>query len=350
MVNYKTLLTDPSGANTFTVVLDVSMTLDATQSISGTEYIAFDLTYGNQTFSLIYGKFGQDMVQVGNQSLEIDFFTQSLREGITFGNPSMTFEFRNSFGVPVSVDFSGLSGDDGNGGNQVFLTGSIVNSPEIIEGSDVNTPGPNTPGETVQSIIEIDRTNSNIIALMGSSPQRLVFNVGGNSNPENANALNYLQPTSKIEAIVQLEVPMEIQLENFQESGTFNLRGGLDLKDVDSAFLRVVTLNELPFSATATIEIKDADSVTLYTAAENLVMNAPFINVFGEVTDPSGASTDIPLSKEGVDALLDATFVEIILTLNTPESQTSREIYVKVLADYSLTVKLGVGGKFNLDL
>ncbi len=350
LLNHKTLLADASGDNVFTVNVDLSITLGGTQFTDGSETFSFDFTFANQTFSLIYGKFGQDMVQVGDQSIELDFFTQAIREGVTFGNPSMSFEFRNSFGIPIGIDFSSLRGEDVNGGNQIFLAGDVVRNPPVIAGSDVNSPGPNTPGETVQTAVEINRSNSNIIQLFGSSPERLVFNVAGNSNPEDASALNYLQPTSEITAIVGVEVPMEVQFVNLQETGTFGLDDGLDLENVDSAFLRVVTINELPFSATVKIEIKDADSVTLYTAPEELVLNAPFINVSGEVTDPSGATADIPLSQEGVDALLNAAFVQITLTLNTPESQTSREIYVKILADYSLILKVGIGGKFNLDL
>ncbi len=350
LLNHKTLLIDASGDNVFTVNVDLSITLGGTQFTDGSETLSFDFTYGNQTFSLIYGKFGQDMVQVGDQSIDLDFFTQAAREGITFGNPSMSFEFRNSFGIPIGVDFSSLRSEDATGDNQVFLTGDIVNNPRVIDGSDINSPGPNTPGETVQTVVEIDRSNSNIIQLLSTSPERLVFNVAGNSNPEDASALNYLQPTSEITAIVGVEVPLEVQLDNLQETGTFGLGDGLDLENVDSAFIRVVTINELPFSATATLEIKDADSVTLHTVADNIIINAPFINVLGEVTDPNGSTTDIPLSPEGVDALLNAAFVQITLTLNTPESQTSRDIYVRIQSNYSLTLKVGIGGKFNLEL
>ena len=113
LIGHKTVLTDPSGSNALAVDLDAVVTLSGAQSLAGTETLSFDLTYGNQTFSLIYGKFGQDTIQVGDQSIEIDFFSQSAREGITFGNPSMTFDFRNLFGVPIGIDFEGVFGDDG---------------------------------------------------------------------------------------------------------------------------------------------------------------------------------------------------------------------------------------------
>ncbi|WP_420317407.1 hypothetical protein [Ekhidna sp.] len=349
LVNHKTKLTG-GASNTFSVIFDGTVDLAATDNLIGNEQVTFTITFGNQTFNLIYGRFGQDSIQVGNQSIDIEFFSEAEREGITFGNPTMTFDFRNSFGVPVALDLSGISGDDGNGGNVVNLSGDVVNNPPTIQGSDVNSPGPNTEGETAQTTIEVNRSNSNIIKLFGSSPARLNFDVSGISNASDPSQLNYLQPTSQITAYVGMNIPMEIQLENMQETGYFDLDGGIDLKNVDSAFVRVVTINGLPFSALVNLEIQDADSATLFTITDNVVMVAPFINVNGEVTDPNGVTADIPLSPEGVEALSAGSHILITLTLNTPVSQTSREIYVKILADYQLTLKVGIGGKLNLDL
>ncbi len=348
LVDHKTFLTNSSDDNSFTVTLDFTITLNAMQSIVANDFISFDLTYRNQTFNLIYGKFGQDTVRVGDQSIEIDFFSQVAREGIKFGNPSMAFEFRNSFGIPMALDFSGLAGEGENGENRVSLTGSIVRNPPVIEGSDINSPGPGIPGEVARSMIEINRSNSNLVNLLSSSPKNLVFNVNGRSNPANLSALNYVQPSSEFIAYVTMEFPMEVQLEGLQESGTFSLDGGLDFEErVDSAFVRVLTINELPFSAIASLEIQDVDSMTLHSITDNLIINAPFINLNGEVTDPNGATTDILLSEEGIEALMNASHVLITLTLNTPVSQTSREIYVKLFADYSLIIKVGLGVKFN---
>lgn len=365
LINHKTVLTDLSGSNAFDVDLNAVVTLSGTQSLAGTETLSFDLTYGNQTFSLIFGKFGRDTVQVGNQSIELDFFTQTAREGITFGNPSLSFDFRNTFGVPIGVDFAGVYGQDGNG-DTTYLTGRVVTNDPVIIGSDLSTPTPATPGETAQTIIEINNGNSNLVNLLSKSPQSLVFDVAGISNPESLTAGNYLQPTSSISAFVAVQIPMEVQLENFSESGTFGLGDGLDLSNVDSAFIRLVTNNELPFNGTINLEVQDADSVNLFPITDTTnpqfdqaqldrftnipVIKAPLININGEVTDPSGATEDIGLTKEEVQLLSGASHVVITMTLNTPVSQTSRDIYVKILANYTLNLKVGIGGKFNLEL
>ncbi len=366
LIGHKTVLTDPSGSNALAVDLDAVVTLSGMQSLAGTETLSFDLTYGNQSFSLIYGKFGQDTIQVGDQSIEIDFFSQTAREGITFGNPSITFDFRNLFGVPIGIDFEGVFGDDGAGGNQVFLTGDIVRNDPVIEGSPLDSPTPTTPGDIAQTIVEINRDNSNLVQLLSQSPERLVFDVAGISNPESTTAGNYLQPTSSITANVTLEVPMEVQFVNFQEEGSFGLGDGLDLSNVDSAFIRLVSNNELPFSGAVNLVVQDADSVNLFPITDTTdpqfdqeqldrftnipVIKAPLINFNGEVTDPSGATEDIALTKEEVELISGASHIIITMVLNTPVTQTSREIYVKILADYTLSLKVGIGGKFNLDL
>lgn len=366
LIGHKTVLTEPDGSNTFSIDLNAVVTLNASQSLSGTETLSFDLTYGNQTFGLVYGKFGRDTIQVGSQTIEVDFFSQTQREGITFGNPSISFDFRNTFGVPIGVDFASVVGDDGSGGNQVFLTGDVIRNDPVIEGSGLNTPTPTTPGETAQTIVEINRDNSNLVNLLSQSPQRMVFDIAGISNPESTTEANYLQPTSSISAFITMAVPMEVQFENFSETGSFGLGDGLDLSNVDSAFIRLVTNNELPFNGTINLEVQDADSVNLFpitdTSDPNFdqeqldrftdipVIKAPLINVNGEVTDPSGATEDISLTQAEVDLMQNASHVIITMVLNTPATQTSREIYVKILADYTLSLKVGVGGKFNLDL
>ncbi len=342
---HKTLLTE-TVENTFTVDFDGTLTLGGADIFQGTESLAFDLTYGNQVFSVIWGKFGQDTVQVGNETLDIEFFREMGEEGIFFGNPTLRFNFENTIGIPLGIDFSGLFGDDGMGGNQTFLEGDIVENLPIVEMSPTTNPG-----ELVATTIEINSGNSSIVDLLATSPARLGFDINAISNSEDTTAINFVTQNNQLNASIEIEIPMEVRLEDLQQSGTLSLGAdGLDVSDVDSAFLRVVTVNEMPFSGTLVMEMKDADSVTLHTVPEEIVLNAPFIDINGFVTDPNGISADILLSEAGIDALGEASYIELTVTLNTPGSLNSRDIFVKILADYQLEVKIGVGGTVNIDL
>ncbi len=344
LANHVTRLTN-AASNDFTVGFLGNITLDATQSTNDTDSIRVEFIYRDQVFSAVFGKFGRDTLAVGNQEIDLGFFNEIGESGIKFGNPKMRFDIRNSFGLNMGMDLSGVQGDGGEGTTAVSLTGDIVDNPPRISGStELSTP--------VQSIFEINAENSNLENLLSSSPTRLIFNVSGLTNPteNDLSGSNFLQPTSGIEAFIEMEIPMEVKVSDLEQTDTISLGNGLNISDIDSAFLRVHTLNEIPFSVSLKIDIQDSTNTTIYTITDKLVIKAPFINVNGFVTDPGGATEDIPFSEEGIEALGNGHHLVLRLVLNTPESVTSRDIFVKLLADYAIEVKIGIGGTLNVKL
>ena len=342
LANHATLF--PEETNEFDLDFEVSFVLAAGQELMGNETVAFNFVYRDQTFLVIYGKFGQTTVLVGDEVLEFDFFND-LDEGISFGNPTLRFNFVNSFGIPLAIDFSGLFGDDGAGGDQIFLSGPVTNPrrfPEIAASPDINS--------TNETTIEVTPSNSNIRSVFASSPSRIVFDVTATSNyyDTDNSELNFAKPDDSVTAVVDLEIPLEMKLEDFQESFQYELGEGLDVENVDSAFLRVVTLNELPFSGLLTMEIQDEAEQVLYTIPESMPINTPFISVNGLVTDPNSSSVDIPLPREAIDALEMGNFINMNLTINTPESPISDEVFVKIRPDYTIQIKVGLGGLVNV--
>lgn len=344
LTNHITRLTDAS-SNEFSVGFMGTISLDASQSTETTDSVRIDFAYRNQTFSAVFGKFGRDTLAVGNQEIDLGFFNDIGDQGIEFGNPKMRFVIRNTFGVNMGMDLSGVAGDDGEGGSAVSLSGNIVSNPPLINGAT-------ELGTTVESIFEINKENSNLDDLLASSPTRLLFNVSGLTNPRNRDVLgsNFIEPNSRIDAYIEMEIPMDLKVDGLEQTDTISLGNGLNISDIDSAFLRIHTLNELPFAASLTMEIQDSTNTTIYTIPNTVVLEAPFVNTSGFVTDPSGETADIPFSKEGIEALGSGTHIVMKVTLNTPQSLTSRDIFVKLLADYSIEIKVGIGGKLNIGL
>lgn len=344
LVNHVTRLTS-TASNEFIVNFTGTISLNATQSTDGSEEIRIDFVYRNQTFSAVYGKFGRDTLAVGNQEIDLGFFNDIGSQGIVFGNPQMRFDIRNSFGVPIGMDLSGILGDDGEGGSTVNLSGEVTASPPKVNAAT-------QLGTSLQSVFEINSENSNLDDLLASSPTRLLFDVSGITNPDDTDITqsNFLEPTSGIIAYIEMEIPMNIKLEGLEQTDTISLGSGLNINDVDSAFLRVNTLNEFPFQAQLSMEIQDSTNTTLYTIPEKLVLKAPFINVNGFVTDPSGATADIPFNEEGIEAIGNGSHIIMRVSLSTPESVTSRDLFVKLLGDYSLEINVGIGGRLNIDL
>lgn len=329
---------------TFITDFTSTVTLAAGETFAGTESLSFDITFANQSFSVAFGKFGQDTVQVDNQTLDIEFFSEMGEEGLFFGNPQFRFFIDHTFGIPLGLDFSTLYGDDGQGGQQTFLSGAITETLPVLKIGDVNNPG-----SLVQDTVEINSGNSSIVNLLATSPSRLGFDITAISNPYDQTAINFVSQTNEMNGTIEVEIPMEVKLVDLAQSGALSLGGGLDISNVDSAFIRILTVNGLPFSATLDLEVQDADSNALYTVADNMVLNAPFIDINGFVTDPNGISADIPLSAQGIEALGIGSHLMLTITLNTPGSLNSRDIFVKILADYAIEIMVGVGGTVNID-
>lgn len=336
--------TFPEAENHFDVDFEASLILGDGELLLGTESLSFEIIFVNQAFSAIYGKFGQDTVQVGNTTIDMSFFEESGNEGIFFGNPTITFDFDNTFGIPFGVDFSIVFGDKGIGTPKTFLSGPITEEFPVASPADANNLGIPT-----KTIIEINKENSNIVNILSKSPSRLVLDVYAVSNPYDVTVSNFQTPDSKFAADIDVEMPMELQLESFKHTGTLSLKR-LDVSNLDSAYMRIVTVNELPFSGILELEVQDVNNNPLYTVTDHLVLKAPFINADGLVTDANSILEDVPLGVEGVQALDEGSHLFLSMTLNTPRALNSRDIFVKVLADYKLEIKVSVGSTLDLNL
>ena len=100
---YKTLLSTEGDSNTFQVNAQITVFLGPGESTSPTDYLNMTLSYLDQTFSILYGKFGQDTLAVGNEILNIAFFEDLGESGFKFGDPEINFHFESTFGVPMGI-------------------------------------------------------------------------------------------------------------------------------------------------------------------------------------------------------------------------------------------------------
>jgi len=347
---YKTIIEKVGDENVFSITFSANLNLANADLTTGDETIEIRVEFINQIFDSVYGYFGQDPIQIDSQIVNLDFFEDIESDGFLFGDPSVSIDFTNQFGIPLGIDFSNVFADRGDGTDQFLLNGSITETLQVV----ASATNPTSPTNTSLSI---NNSNSNIVSLLGSSPSRLVLNVGATSNPQgdDGSVQNFITSNDQIEGLVSIDIPMEIQLENVEQTGTLDLGDSLNTDNIVSADLRIVTLNELPFSGALKLEILGIDSLTMdtiatYEAPEKIVLRAPLISIDGIVTDATGTVDDIPLSAEGIEALKNGIQLKLTITLNTPGSLVSDDIFVKVLTDYKIKVQVGIGAKVDIKL
>ena len=314
---------------------DMNIRIQATLN-EGDAFLNDDLdisiSFLDQDFIAVFGEMGLDTVAVSNNRTSLSFFDETAGTGLEFGNPTITMDFRNSLGHPLSLDMSGVFSQNTNG-NTVFMTGSIVDNFPLISGA---TTDPLT-GEPVQSIIEINARNSNLQELMAVGPSTIGFDISGYTNFEDPTAKNFVSDTSSIRTYIEMELPMEVSMTDVTQSLDIDA-GNLKLKQVDSLVIRTVMTSDFPFAATMDFYVVDGD--TLYQYLNSGILDQPELNIDRTVKEPEITIEDIVIGVEGINALADGGTIRLVFRFNTPVSQTSEEIYVKLMSTAQLTVQL----------
>jgi len=345
LTDHKTVLTEIGGENVADFVLNITANLAGGESFNS-DQISVNIEFLDQDFIVAFGKLGQDTVAISEETIDIAFFDDIGVDGLEFGSPEITFDFRSSFGIPIGVGFGGLYGEESDG-TRTYLGGSVVSAPPVIASASLENP---VTGAPVQSIISLNSSNSTLRDLLATSPSTLGFDIQGFTNPYDQSILNFVTDTSSIRSYIEMTMPMEVRLTDVTHNLDFDLGGGVDFSQADSLSLRVITVNELPFSATMDMYIVTAAEDTLYTVLENQALDIPFLNFDRTVREPKTSIEDIPFGKTGIDALNNGDKIRIVIRMNSPESQTAEDIFVKLLATAKLEISLAARGIIDVKL
>lgn len=335
LTGYKTVFEEIAGQNRFDLEMDISANLGAGEDLNGDE-LTVSVTYQDQDFIVIFGKLGQDTVDISGGNFDISFFEDFGDEGLEFGGATITFNARNSFGIPIGLGLGRVYGEQADG-TQTFLTGAVVTNPPVIASASTDHP---VTGEPVQSTIVVNRQNSSLMQMLATAPTTIGLDLQGFMNPYSTTALNFATDTSSIRADIEVNLPLEVRMTNVTRSLDFDIGSGFDFDQADSVALRVVTTNSFPFRANMGLYIMSGTD-TLHQVLDNEALGQPFLNIDRSVREPKVTVDDVPLSRAGLDALATADRIMVVIVMNTPQSQTAEDIFVKLLANAELEVTLG---------
>jgi hypothetical protein len=339
---YKSVFIPNNGQNEFQVDLNMSIPLNAGQGIAANQEVEMIIGFDNQEFSMIKGYFGQDTVSLGSQVMNIDFFQTIGKSGFTFNNPEFKFTFTNGFGIPLSMDFGTFFGLSGT--NTTFLAGKITNTLQILPSADETT---GTAGVLNTSI---NYTNSTIRTLLSSAPEKIGIGLETQTNIGNTTIQNFLYDTSSISTYVEAILPLSLSLKNVTRDIGFSLGGGLKFNETDSLILRIITVNEIPFSSTFDLEVWDANDSVIYRTENHQALETPFLNFDGSLKQARKNIEDVPISEAGIKAMNIGSKLNFKVTISTPTSENSKDIFVDILADYKLDIQISASGTLKVNL
>lgn len=317
-------------------------------TISGSGDLGINLTVQNIDFITASGDFGKQTINIGTGSIDlgVDFWDDVDGE-YRFADPKIHVHLRNSVGVPFAIN-ANITGYSSSGSTQNLNPDVLqpVNYPKTI--ADVL----DTPNEET---ITYDKNNSDIVDLMALPPSdRLDYfgNVSLNPDPVDISTQpNIVSNTSRIDADIEIEIPLEFTATNLTLKDTID---GVDINDADKVMNAAVVItakNGYPLDVTVeNIQLTDASYNVIDEIKDNEVIDAASVYTSGAnvgVVDPNSikeVSHEIKLTQSQI-ANLNKTENIII---NAIVSTQNGGIPVKLKGDYELKFTISVQAQLDL--
>ncbi|WP_421921209.1 hypothetical protein [Marinifilum sp.] len=339
-----------SASNELDINFSVSIHDNASHIINGLGNLGVNLNVQNIDFITAAGDFGQQTINIGTGSIDLGVDLWDDVDGeYRFTNPKIHLYLRNSVGVPFEIG-ANITGYNSSGRS------ANLNPQALQPGypSNFSAGNPNTI-DVLNNKLTYDKSNSNIVNLMALPPSnRLDYFGNVNLNPDPVDIPtkpNILSSSSRIDADIEIEIPLEFTATNLSLQDTID---DVDIDDADkvmNAAIVVTAENGYPLDASiASILLTDANYNVIDEIKDNEIIDAALVYTSGPMigeVDPNSikeVSHEIKLTQSQI-ANLD--FTENII-INALVSTENGGFPVKLKGDYQLKFTISVQAQLDL--
>ena len=324
-----------------TIVLNAvaNLTYKAGDVIAVTDKISVAAKMTNTTAQVVYGDFKQTTFGVNSETILFDFFNDFADGKITFNNPIMTLTASSKYGFPIGIDLSAIEAQNGAVTKKLTYSGTTTDEKTtpnllIIDGLQTYFPSANA----VSTTRVLNKTNSNIVDLLGIKPKAIKLNFTGKVNPINKNPnLNfYSKNFSALNANLNIQVPLDVKFENVEITKAIDFKNGSDLNKISNVALFIKTENKIPLSGV--IEIEFYQGTTKMDISKTLAaFDAADVDTQGKSTGYKTSYPKLELNDSEIQKIILATQIKAKIKLNSPTSASA----IKLLGTDDLKISLG---------
>ncbi|MDF9799060.1 hypothetical protein OKW21_004323 [Catalinimonas alkaloidigena] len=321
-------------------------------AIDATDEISFDLSIEDIDFSYLEGNFKGITVPVNADTLEVPFLANAVNGEVAL-NPNITFEFINSFGVPIVTDFSNIYVKRKSGmvvkledeGESQFFSGEY-GFPYLLDRNEL-------PAMKTQ---KVDRTNSNLEDAFAELPRGIAYLFGFELNSTEGDT-SFVSENSSVGIDMEVELPLEGRFDIILED-TIAVDLGFE-QEVEEFKVLIKTENGFPINAGLQVFFLDEEGekiydnsgkvVSLFGEDAQLLKAAQIIN--SATGETNSTTIDMPIS-----ATIDAEKYELIkqagsmLVQASLQSQSEDDGMIKLYDNYNIRFSLAMQIKSSLNL
>jgi len=347
------------------VNLDFTVTHSGEQTDIG-DRLDFSIGMAAESIEYAYGYLGQVTEIAEQDTQEVDLFENIDGGFFYFDDPALELTINNSSGIPVSLGVNSIYNPD-NAGGTTISGGGLSDIPLV--------PGANFPGETASVVHRIDNDNldPDLSDLMSSGPAQIIYNAEMTTNPDGFSQ-NFVTAESEVEVVAKIILPLSGYGQSYTFSDTLEMdlgedlgletdsAGALSTDDIDKATLRLIIDNGLPLDAELQVVFLNEEGEALDSLfdvngtkpiiSSGLVLHnlTPDHPDYGRVISPTRELTDIVVSQEKLQKLVDLDASQLIIRAQGQTPEAENEEIVRFYPDYRMDVTISAKVEMKLDL
>ncbi len=306
-------------------------------TVTSQDTVELEVTFYDMTAKYALGYFGEHEL---SDTTIISIPEMEKLEGIiNLDSINLKLNIQNGFDIAAQTKITSLHGTNTNTNQVVPLNflqfNQFINLNPATGGLWDNAPS--------DYHINIDNTNSNILPFIENLPGELNFGYLVHVNPFGnvGGGTDQYFPNSKINLLLDGELPLNVRMENFSLSDTFKVSANDIAENLIKGEIIINYINSFPLSARVFINFLDANENIIDSVEGNsLIMNGNYDNTTEKTTAHEG-QVSFSLDETNINHLTDAGLMEIKVTFNSYDNQ-----FVKINMTDSIDFKV----ISNLDL
>ncbi len=336
---------EPGQKNLIPFNVEVRFFGDANPNI-GPYNISIDIDETDMFYSKLFGSFNTRTLSLLADTIKMPLFKNSIDGTIYLNDPRLNIYISNSFGIPVSLFFDPLSAHSSeNAPYDVMIHGPGLSNPLTI-----NAPNYSQVGQTLETNVLLDKTNSTINDAINILPEEIRYGVEGTLNPGGATPQNFVLDTSRFKVEVEVEMPLELYANNFTINDTIDFE--VDTEDVDMVewfIFKIDAESTLPVAAEVQAYFVDSNNVVLDSLFQGITEIIPAATPgpppMYKAVDPTYRTIAVTKNASEINKIGDTRKVILSARLNTAGGGNQ---IVRFYSDNYLQMKFRVQAKLNV--
>lgn len=322
---------------------------DSGDTVVATNQAVVSIAIQNIFFQKMFGYIGQESLSYLD-TIHLEVFNHVFNGSAYFEDPKFNIFINNSFGVPLSLDFSDLS---------VYSTstGATQNFPfstnPLYDPLQVNSPTLSQIGQAVATNFVLNKSNSSVGPIIDMAPKYIYFGFDGITNPAgNTGAQNFITENSQIDMDMEVELPMWGRASFFILQDTTDLDmeeiyGDLDV--IEYLKLRINVDNGMPGEVEFQIYFTDSNFViqdSVFNPQTMQVVPSGVLDGSGKVVQSTYKRTEILFDRTKIDKLENVKYVFFRAHIYTTNHATQ---LVKFYSDYNVDIRMSMQAQFKFE-